>query len=69
MKDSILNGPPCHDCESRHSGCHAECEDYRAWSEKHEADKARARKFDEAKDFQIRGMTKGIRAKERRTPR
>lgn len=23
---------PCKDCNVRHSGCHASCEDYKSWS-------------------------------------
>lgn len=24
---------PCKDCERRHIGCHAQCDDYKAWRE------------------------------------
>lgn len=34
MKDKIYGNSifsPCKDCKDRHSGCHAECEEYKAF--------------------------------------
>lgn len=30
---------PCHRCEERHPGCHAECEKYKAYKERHNEQK------------------------------
>lgn len=68
MNNTRIN-PPCYNCEERYLGCHANCAYYRAFREELEEAKAKRRKYDNAQDFQIRGMTKGIREKERRRPR
>lgn len=68
MNDTRIS-PPCYKCEERYQGCHANCAYYRAFCEELDAAKARRHKFDDARDFQIRGMNKGIRERERRRPR
>lgn len=68
MNDTRIS-PPCFKCEERYQGCHASCVPYRTFCEELNEAKAKRHKYDIAKDFQIRNMNKGIREKERRTPR
>jgi len=39
--------PPCKDCEKRAPGCHSNCEGYKAFQEKWEAEKRWLRKENE----------------------
>lgn len=32
---------PCYGCKSRQEGCHGTCPAYKAWSQRHEAEKLR----------------------------
>lgn len=32
-----MNNCPCHHCENRHVGCHAECEVYKGWRAERDA--------------------------------
>ena len=65
--------PPCYqngeDCKERRAGCHAECEEFKAYRQRLEAEKKKARKtFDAesaADEFRINATCKNRKGKQR----
>lgn len=48
----------CHNCEKRHVGCHAECEDYQEYAKKRKADLEAKRKQNAVFDVLTQGFVK-----------
>lgn len=44
MSYTRVSTPPCKDCDMRHTGCHAKCEEYIEWSKKRQDEKEKAYK-------------------------
>lgn len=52
--------PPCHYCESRYVGCHAECLEYQNWNKIHQENKDLYFKEMELKNQAYRQKIEGI---------
>lgn len=45
---------PCYECKDRHTGCHAECEDYIGWQKAHAKEKD-AELRNRCRDYELNG--------------
>ena len=69
MSYSCKPKPPCKDCEERHTKCHAQCSEYKEWSNSRKEAEIKSRKKQaaerEAIDYFFTGLEKGTRRKRR----
>ena len=63
-----MNGEvcPCAVCEERFIGCHAECDAYKAWHERHKAAKDKRRKKHDRDDLLVNFKLTSIEQVKRR---